>query len=594
LSTPSRPPLFERKTVSASGVLAILLATVAVVSGAPVQLVPEPPVQITAGASNVFLVDFGRVAFGNLQLTPPTNAAGNITVRFGEALADGRINRTPPGSVRYGEVAATLEGAGPIVVAPPADKRNTAQPQAVLTPPEWGVVLPFRWVEIEGWPGELHPENLRRRAAFASTWNDDAAAFHSSDETLNHIWELCRYSIKATTFAGVYVDGDRERISYEADAYLDQLGQYYTDGDVQMARDTFDRLLAQPTWPTEWAAHLIFIAHADWMQTGDTNWLAPRYAALKTKLHLERERADGLFVSPPGQMKNDLVDWPDGERDHFVFEPVNTVENAFHLRALADMAELACALHQDAEAADYTARATAGRAAFQQLLFDPTRGLYRDGEGTDHTSLHANLFPLAFGLVPEPDRPHIAQWLAARGMACSVYAAQYLLEGLFENGAATDALALITAPTDRSWKHMVDSGTTITWEAWDQRYKPNQDWNHAWGAAPANLLPRYILGVQPLVPGWHRALIRPHPGSLKNAEGKVPTPLGPILVRWENGDTFKLWLTLPAGLTAQVWMPVIGGASRVFIDNKPVHAYREGPSWVLDEDVAGTAAIEER
>ena len=22
--------------------------------------------------------------------------------------------------------------------------------------------------------------------------------------------------------------------------------------------------------------------------------------------------------------------------------------------------------------------------------------------------------------------------------------------------------------------------------------KPNQDWNHAWGAAPANLLPRFL------------------------------------------------------------------------------------------------------
>ncbi len=28
---------------------------------------------------------------------------------------------------------------------------------------------------------------------------------------------------------------------------------------------------------------------------------------------------------------------------------------------------------------------------------------------------------------------------------------------------------------------MVDTGATITWEAWDQKYKPNQDWNHAWG-----------------------------------------------------------------------------------------------------------------
>jgi len=440
----------------------------------------------------------------------------------------------------------------------------------------------------------LTPENIRRRAAFASTWNDQAAAFHSSDEMLNRIWELCRYSIKATTFAGIYVDGDRERTAYEGDAFLTQLGQYYTDGDVQMARDTFDRLLKQPTWPTEWAAHMIFIAHADWLQTGDTNWLAPRYARLKAKLHSEDERADGLLVTPPSKLKDDLVDWPGGERDHFVFEPVNTVENAFHLRALADLADLARALHQEADAADDTARMTAGRAAFQKILFDPARGLYRDGEGTDHCSLHANLFPLAFGLVPAPEGEPVARWLAGRGMACSVYAAQYLLEGLFENGADTKALALITAPTDRSWRHMVESGTTITWEAWDQRYKPNQDWNHAWGAAPANLLPRYVLGVQPLAPGWHRARIRPNPGSLKSAEGKVPTALGAVLIRWESGDTFKLFLTLPPGLSAQVHIPLLKNSSGVFIGGQPAPAHRDGQWWILDEDVTGTVAIEAR
>lgn len=41
-----------------------------------------------------------------------------------------------------------------------------------------GVVLPFRWVEIEGWPDELKPSQVMRQAAFASTWDDDATEFH--------------------------------------------------------------------------------------------------------------------------------------------------------------------------------------------------------------------------------------------------------------------------------------------------------------------------------------------------------------------------------------------------------------------------------
>src|SRR5262249_46449753 len=145
---------------------------------------------------------------------------------------------------------------------------------------------------------------------------------------------------------------------------------------------------------------------------------------------------------------------------------------AFHLRALTLMAELARALNQTADAEGFSARERATRKVFQEKFFDNRRGLYRDGEGTDHCSLHANLFPLAFGLVAPGHREHIVQWLGYRGMKCSVYAAQYLLEGLFENGEAAKAIAMMTAPGDRSWRHMVESGTTITWEAWDRRYKP--------------------------------------------------------------------------------------------------------------------------
>ncbi|MCO5296809.1 MAG: family 78 glycoside hydrolase catalytic domain [Fimbriimonadaceae bacterium] len=561
--------------------------------GAPVHLVEQAPKRITRVA-NGFLVDFGRVAFGNLRLSLPLGASGTVTVHFGEALVEGRVDRHPPGSVRYARAVISLDVSRDVVVAPPADQRNTAQPAAVLTPPEWGVVLPFRWVEIEGWPGELRPEQVRRRAAFASTWDDDSAAFDSSDPMLNQIWELCRYSIKATTFAGVYVDGDRERISYEGDSYLNQLSQYATDGDVQMARDTFDRLMKLPTWPTEWASHMIFIAHADWMQTGDARWLASRYEALKTKLLVDRARADGLVVSTEAQQKrDDLVDWPAGERDGFVFTPVNTVVNAFHLRSLALMADLARALQKDGDAAEFEALERKGRAAFQRVLFDGVLGLYRDGEGTDHNSLHSNLFPLAFGLVPVAERPRVARWLAGRGMACSVYAAQYLMEALFENGEDVRALALMTADGDRSWRHMVESGTTITWEAWDQRYKPNQDWNHAWGAAPANLLPRYVLGVQALTPGWGRASIRPHPGGLKHAEGKVPTPRGPVSVRWSVGTSFKLSLGLPPGLGAQVRLPE-GNWSEVRVNGNVVSAHRDGVGWVLDNDVVGKVEIEAR
>jgi len=614
-------------------ILLALLLAVARLSAAPTHLVDETPVAITRVAPGIHLVDFGRVAFGNIRVHAPAGATNMLTVYFGESLADGRVNRQPGGTVRYNVAAVRLEmppldrppdaaakpadlpvplGPG-IVIAPRADVRNTWQPgrsdfrhaamrmlaspppPAILTPEAWDVVLPFRWVEVEGWPGELRPEHIVRQSAFASTWDDQAAAFKSSDAMLDRIWEMCRYSIKATTFAGVYVDGDRERIPYEGDAYLNQLSHYTTDFDVQMARDTYDHLMIHGTWPTEWAYHLVFMAHADWWHTGDKAWLASRYDALRAKLLLERLGSDGLITSTEAQIaKGDIVDWPKGERDGHVLTKENTVVNSFYLRSLDIMIELGEALGRSAEVAEYRAKRAVAFASFQQLLFDSSRGIYRDGVGTEHSSLHSNLFPLAFGLVPDTLRADLAKWLGSRGMDCSVYVAQYFMEALFRHGYPARALELMLAPGDRSWRHMIESGTTISWEAWDLKYKPNQDWNHAWGAAPANLLPRFILGVQPAVPGWSRAIIAPQTGGLTSAKGKVPTPRGAIEVGWQQDAGFRLTLSLPAGMSADVRLPATDRSTGVIREGRPVSARREGAWWILHEPVTGTANLEVR
>ncbi len=573
-------------------------ACLGILSAAPVELVEQTPENISRPAEGVILVDFGKVAFGNIEITPPEGAAGDFKVHFGEAFAGGRINRKPPGTVRYSFAEGKWTGGMAQVVAPPADVKNTQQgkgfdPPAILTPEEWGVITPFRWIEIEGWPGELEPSRIIRRAAFSSDWDEDASHFESSDETLNRIWDLCKYSIKATTFAGVYVDGDRERIPYEADAYLNQLSHYYTDDDILFARDSFDYLIKYGTWPSEWAPHLVFMVHADWMRTGDAEWLAPRYEKLKERILMERVGPDGLVTSNAAQIKKgDIVDWPHTERDGFKFTNTNSVVNAFHLKAVSLMSELAAALGKDDEAKEYSERHAKTGAVFQEKFFNAKTGLYRDGIGTDHSSIHSNFFPLAFGLVPADRRAGVLDFLKKRGMRCSVYAAQYLMEALFDNGAEKEALALMTADGDRSWKHMVNSGTTITWEAWDQKYKPNQDWNHAWGAAPANLLPRYVIGVGPAVPGWKKATVSPRTGDLAFAKGKVPTPRGPILVDWKNSSGFVLDIELPEGMSAKVDVPAAAGSKGVFVNGGKAGAEAEDGRWILKGEISGKAKIE--
>jgi alpha-L-rhamnosidase len=279
----------------------------------------------------------------------------------------------------------------------------------------------------------------------------------------------------------------------------------------------------------------------------------------------------------------DIVDWPQGERDNVELMPISTVINAFYLAALRDLGAMYEALGYDVKAAEVGQTFKRVYRAFQEKCFDPVFERYTDGVGTKHAGLHANMFPLAFGLVPDQWVGTVAEYVAGRGMACSVYGAQFLIDGLYRAGRASYALSLLTSRSDRSWGHMVfDVGTTIALEAWDTRYKPNQDWNHAWGAAPANLIPRWLVGVWPTSPGAERLQIAPQPAELSFFKAKVPTIRGAVLVEFKQSDkSAELRVKLPGNMTADVILPTPPGTEthRVMIGNRLVRTaptYRVG------------------
>jgi hypothetical protein len=324
------------------------------------------------------------------------------------------------------------------------------------------------------------------------------------------------------------------------------------------------------------------------MYTGNTESLTACYDVLKLQKTLEqRARADGLLDT---KGLRDIVDWPTGERDGYDFRDVNTVVNAFHYENLKQMALFAEALGKQDDAQQYRERARKFYQTFNAKLFDPARGLYVDGEGSDHASIHANMFPLAFGLVPEDRMTTVADFVVSKGMACSVYAAQYLMEGLYNAGRAEEAFALLISQDIRSWYNMVRVGSTITLEAWDNRFKPNQDWNHAWGAVPGNIIPRYLLGVRPLEPGFGKALIRPMPGPLERAEATIPTIRGSVQVAIENapGKPFVLNVSIPVNMSARIEIPLPGGEGGVTLNDKPVRAKTINGYAIIDQVGSGT------
>lgn len=305
------------------------------------------------------------------------------------------------------------------------------------------------------------------------------------------------------------------------------------------------------------------MAWADWMYTGDIASVQQHFDLLKKEKTLEQyARDDGLLVSFPDQKvrppnNRDIVDWPPSERDNFDFTPVNSVINAFHYLNLTQMADMANALGRHDDYLFYSNRAKQVYQAFNQVFYDQENRVYLDGEGSNHSGFHANVAALAFGLVPEQNKAKVIALLKSKGMAGSVYFAQYLLEALYLSGESDYALSLMTAKTERSWFNMLRVGSTITLEAWDDKFKPNQDWNHAWGAVPGNIVGRFLLGVTPLEPGFKRIKIAPQLSRLHFAEGAVPTIRGEVYVsiRKKGSDQLELKVTVPSNSEAELHLP---------------------------------------
>jgi len=549
----------------------------------PIQYHPAYPVQLARKANGTWFIEFERAGFANVALTlnwktaPDVRKDTTLTVRIGEKNAGDSIDAKPGGGVIYREYSLSIK-AGTHTYYLDIPRFQAHYPHSQVMPEHMMEVIPFRFLEVAGTGLDLSVVSAEQLSLHVP-YDEYASYFVSSDTLLNQVYDLCRYSIIANTFNGDYAASQRERMMYEADAYIHQLGHYAVDREFATARYSLENMIYHATWPTEWISHSIMMVWMDFLHTGDTSVIRKNYDDLRPKLMNALTMPNGLISTTTGLVTDefrksiffngetlrDIVDWPQssaalpegGETDGYVFTDYNTVVNAFHYHTLRLMEKMARIAGKKQEAEQLRKRHTKLFAVFQRQFFDRERGIYTDGIGTDHASIHANLYPLVFGLVPEKEQSRVLDYIKTKGMACGVYSANYLLEGLFDADEGAYALSLLTSKSDRSWYNMLHVGATMTTEAWDNKYKNNNGWSHAWSSSPAHILPRKLIGITPSTPGFRRVSIRPQPSGLAWAKAKVPTISGPIEAGFDQRQAdFVLTVSLPANVEADVYLPI--------------------------------------
>jgi len=543
---------------------------------------------------HVYFADFGKDAFSAIEVTLESENGGEtVEIAVGEIYDPfyERIERNPLSKYCiFRKMTLTLEKGRHAYrpVLPPST--------GLLKSPIGGEIAPFRYCEITGYEKELLPEDVIQIALFGKV-DMNAASFSCSDSMLEEIWEFCRYTIRATTLFGCYIDGERERLPYEGDSYLTALSHYCCDADYTMAKRSIDYLMTHPTWPTEYFQLMPLLALDYFLYSGDLETLENWYSPLKEKLLLPFA-LDGVLLDPrkahekfsdeeimklTGLCKHfahwyrDMVDWPAAERDEYDFGDITTnsellprsplrmksieisyanfVPNAFHVAALRAMSRIAGTLGKAGDEKFYSERADAVKAKLRETMLDlkDRSGLFFDCPGSWHTAVMTDAMALFAGIAEGDEISATAKHLREKQMACSVYGATFVLSALFRNGFDADAIKLMaTRVGTRSWSGMLQQGATIAMETWNGYGCPGRDWNHSWATAPLHIISREMFGIQPIEACFAKFSVKPRIAFLKHASVVQPTLHGPIKVSVKRtaGEQAELAVSVPPGTEA--------------------------------------------
>ncbi len=478
--------------------------------------------------------------------------------------------------------------------------------------------------------------------------------FLSSDDLLNRIWYAGAYTLNlnqmtpgtavvpgAINQQHLILDGaKRDRLVWSGDHLISDLTDYYVSNPAY-ARDSDALFLEHPattagqltpatgtisqpgplpgvcspnpkrdacdTWSASYSMVVITALYNYYLYTGDLalarrNWTA---VIRQMKWDAEQVGSDGLVAVNPVDDSDWNIERVSGEL---------TYVNAIYVQALQSAAKLAAALGRRRQARTWSAAAHAVTKAVDRDLWNPRTGVY-DASTSERGSVvqDANVTAILAG-IPSAARAREILRVLQRALRSrfgplnvsspvpsgythdiSPYMGSFHVLADFAAGNEAAALSIIR----QEWGFMIshDPGG-VEWERIQLNGIPApgaiaDSSAHAWSTGPTAALSQYVLGVTPARPGYSQWTVAPEPGVLRWAQGVVPTPHGPISVRWERGGSatsFKLTVIAPSRQTGVVEVPLLGRRRVIAMDGRIVwdgrHAVDGVPAHPVGDAIA--------
>jgi alpha-L-rhamnosidase len=442
----------------------------------------------------------------------------------------------------------------------------------------------FQFVRIEGYRGELKPENFTAVALYSDM--KPTGAFTSSNALVNQLQHNIQWGQKGN-FLDVPTDCPQrdERLGWTGDAQVFSrtasfnmnVNNFFDKWMKDVAADQQEgvvpfvvpNVLGQAINSAGWADVATVIPWNMYLAYGDKKILKDQYASMKAYVESIHKNAKDNLWNTGFHFGDWLFYRPEDDNDgRAAVTDKYLIAQCFYANSTQLLINAAKVLGNKEDADNYSDLLQKIKAAYVKEYLTPNGRLV---SGTQT----AYVLALNFDMLPENLRQQAAKRLAdnvksyGNHLTTGFLGTPYLCHVLTRFGYDDLAYKLLLQETYPSWLYPVKMGATTIWERWDG-IKPDStfetpsmnSYNHYSYGAIGDWMYRSMVGLDTYEDGvgYRHIKVKPHiGGGFTNASATLQTYYGRLSSGWKvEKNKILMNVEIPANAKATVYVPAAG------------------------------------
>jgi len=533
----------------------------------PVQRIQElKPVRIFRTPKGTLVADLGQNMVGWVRLRVRGNAGARVVIKHAEVLD--KFGEFYTANLRDADATMTYILKG-------GNAEEVYEPRFTF--------FGFRYVSVEGFPGELKPENVIGVVVHSNM--TPSGTFECSNLLVNQLQRNIVWGQKGN-FVDVPTDCPQrdERLGWTGDAQAfcrtaafnmnvapffvkwlkDLSADQYPDGRVPFVIP--DVIRQNSGTSAGWGDVATIAPWTMYQVFGDKKFLEDQYSSMKAYVDYIHKKAGESYIWKGGSVFGDWLYYKPQMESHTEpdgYTNPDMIATMFYAYSSKLLSRTARELGKIEDEAKYEAIFKKVKEVFNQEYVSPSGRIASDSQT-------AYVLALMFDLLPDGLRPKATQHLVndikgrRNHLSTGFLGTPYLCHVLSENGQTSVAFDLLLQESYPSWLFPVKMGATTIWERWDGQRPDStfQDvgmnsFNHYAYGAIGDWMYRVVAGIEIGAPGYRIIRIQPKPDArLQYAKASYESMYGKISSGWEAKDgAMTVNVMIPANTQAVVILP---------------------------------------